>query len=365
MSRNQKQDHHEHPLHDYFTTRAEFLRGDLEADHPSRREGALFLIVESPVGEKYAGLTYDEVVERFGQADALEVIAWMIHRDGWRDFVAELKGEPTRSSAGAGVQDGRTQKRDIPHFYRTAADTGCLLCDGPEERHRLPSSPAPDRRTPVCGHENLNGHRCSLVKGHDGPWHRDETHPLLPEWPVSRSDTRQKTEGVEEFGPYAAHIGSEFRLNASAALIDRHSGGGSTLIVQYSGRDMEDLAAVERAYGTADERDGSVWDLDDPVWVDGRGFVITDRDTLVDLWFLWKWDATEDGWDGSEEKWAIYLRQYFAEDANESEGGPIACDECGADMVLEPDGTSHHLDPDGEIDWDTDRDHVAFSRELA
>lgn len=37
----------------------------------------------------------------------------------------------------------------------------------------------------------------------------------------------------------------------------------------------------------------------------------------------------------------------------------MCCNDCGQHMCIEANGVSHHLDEDGEIDYDTDADHVA------
>lgn len=39
----------------------------------------------------------------------------------------------------------------------------------------------------------------------------------------------------------------------------------------------------------------------------------------------------------------------------------LVCDECGNDMVIEASGVSHHLDADGDIDYDADGEHVAYT----
>ena len=40
------------------------------------------------------------------------------------------------------------------------------------------------------------------------------------------------------------------------------------------------------------------------------------------------------------------------------------CTECGAECVVEEDGTSHHLDEDGSVDYNADADHVALDESL-
>ncbi len=41
----------------------------------------------------------------------------------------------------------------------------------------------------------------------------------------------------------------------------------------------------------------------------------------------------------------------------------LSCAECGQKMVLNENDVSHHLTEDGEIDYDTDHEHVAFTEE--
>lgn len=41
-----------------------------------------------------------------------------------------------------------------------------------------------------------------------------------------------------------------------------------------------------------------------------------------------------------------------------------ACAECGQDCVVEPDGTTFHLLPDGSVDHDSDADHTAIDESL-
>jgi hypothetical protein len=39
---------------------------------------------------------------------------------------------------------------------------------------------------------------------------------------------------------------------------------------------------------------------------------------------------------------------------------PASCGECGGPMVTLDHGITHHVDPEGEIDYDLDADHVAY-----
>lgn len=38
----------------------------------------------------------------------------------------------------------------------------------------------------------------------------------------------------------------------------------------------------------------------------------------------------------------------------------LFCHECDKDVVVEDNGVSHHLTPDGAVDFDADADHVAI-----
>ena len=39
---------------------------------------------------------------------------------------------------------------------------------------------------------------------------------------------------------------------------------------------------------------------------------------------------------------------------------PLCCFECGNEMVVNDDGTTNHLDDDGDVDYDQDIDHIAL-----
>lgn len=41
----------------------------------------------------------------------------------------------------------------------------------------------------------------------------------------------------------------------------------------------------------------------------------------------------------------------------------MKCDECGNEMTVDENGISNHLTKDGEIDYDQDANHVAYSTE--
>lgn len=87
------------------------------------------------------------------------------------------------------------------------------------------------------------------------------------------------------------------------------------------------------------------------------------------------WDRTEDGdftgdseivgrvGDGPWRRISPELWNHLAGEDNGLDGG--TCSECGGECVVEEDGTSHHLNANGEVDHDADADHVALDESLA